>query len=109
MRGIHPDGTPGDLPTVIADPDRIQPEWRFLGYDVADLGGLSGLANCGFSPELEDREALQRRWGAKLNDCHLFDDLEHAREFKDFSNRRVAEHAPFYVDGIWLVEGEIPK
>ena len=109
MRGIHPDGTPGDLPAKIAEPSTLQPGWAFLGYDVADLGGLSGLMNCGFVPEAEDVEALRLRWGPRLNDFHLFDRLEDACEFKDFSNRRVAEHAPFFVDGIWLVEGEVPR
>jgi len=109
MRGVYPDGTPGDLPATVAAPAVIQPGWRFLGYDVADLWGLSGLMNCGFLPELEDVEALRLRWGPKLNDFHLFASLEDAREFKDFSNLRVAEHAPFFVDGIWLVEGEVPN
>ena len=104
LRGVHPDGTPGELPATIADPSTIQPGWTFLGYDVADLWGLSGLMNCGFLPELEDVDALRLRWGPKLNRFHLFDSLEDARELKDLSNRRVAEHAPFFVDGIWLVD-----
>jgi len=107
LRGIHPDGTPGDLPEAIATPAAVAPGWTFLGYDVADLGGLSGLMNCGFVPETEDVEALRARWGPKLNARHLFDDLGDARNFKHFSNQRVAEHAPFYVDGLWLVEGKL--
>jgi hypothetical protein len=105
LRGIHPDGTPGELPETISVPAAVEPGWTFLGYDVSDLGGLSGLMNCGFVPEVEDVDALRARWGPKLNDWHLFDDLADARGFKDFSNQRVAEHAPFYVDGIWQVEG----
>ncbi|HEV8581379.1 MAG TPA: hypothetical protein VGX68_20120 [Thermoanaerobaculia bacterium] len=108
LRGVYPDGTPGKLPATIADPAAVQPGWSFLGYDVADLGGgTSGLMNCGFLPEQEDVDALRFRWGPKLNRFHLFDRLEDAREFKDFSNQRVLEHAPFYVDGIWLVEGQL--
>lgn len=107
LRGIHPDGTPGGLPESISVPAAVEPGWTFLGYDVADLGGLSGLMNCGFVPEIEDADALRARWGPKLNAWHLFDDLGDARVFKDFSNQRVEEHAPFYVDGIWIVEGEV--
>jgi hypothetical protein len=106
LRGVHPDGTPGDLPASIANPAAVEPGWTFLGYDVADLWGLSGLMNCGFGPE-EDVEALRLYWGPKLNRWHLFDRLGDAREFKELSNRRVQEHAPFYVDGIWLVDGTI--
>ena len=75
LRGIHPDGTPGDLPETISVPAAVEPGWTFLGYDVADLGGLSGLMNCGFVPEVEDVDALRAHWGPKLNDWHLFDDL----------------------------------
>jgi hypothetical protein len=111
LRGIvpdgTPDGTPGELPETISVPAAVEPGWTFLGYDVADLGGLSGLMNCGFVPEVEDVDALRARWGPKLNAWHLFDDLADAREFKDFSNQRVEEHAPFYVNGIWIVEGEV--
>jgi hypothetical protein len=106
LRGIHPDGTPGELPESISIPDTVEPGWAFLGYDVADLGGLSGLMNCGFGPD-EDVEALRFHWGPKLNRWHLFDRLEDARKFKELSNQRVQEHAPFYVDGIWLVDGTI--
>lgn len=106
MRGVHPDGTPGEMPATAAEPSTVQPGWRWLGYDVADLWGLSGLMNCGFSPD-EDIEALRARWSPKLNGFHLFDSLEDAHDFKELSNRRVAEHAPFYVDGIWLAEGDL--
>jgi hypothetical protein len=106
MRGIHPDGTPGDLPATIADPATVQPGWRFLGYDVADLWGLSGLMNCGFLPG-EDVANLRARWGPRLNGFHLFDEIADAREFQGFANQRSPEHAPFFVDGIWLVEGRI--
>ncbi|HSK81017.1 MAG TPA: hypothetical protein VLQ45_31480 [Thermoanaerobaculia bacterium] len=106
LRGVSPDGSPGTtLPEI--NPPAADGGWSFLGYDVADLGGTtSGLMNCGFLPELEDVEALRLRWGPKLNDFHLFDSRKEAREFKDFSNQRVAEHAPFFIHGIWLVESE---
>jgi len=105
LRGVSPDGQPG-LTIPGTNPPTVKADWSFLGYDVADLGGgTSGLMNCGFVPELDDVGALRLRWGPKLNAVHLFDRLDDAREFKEFSNRRVAEHAPFFVHGIWLVDG----
>jgi hypothetical protein len=86
------------------EPNTEDARWAFLGYDVADLGGsISGLMNCGFLPGHEDVEALRAIWGPKLNSRHLFDDFADAVAFKDFSNRRVPEHAPFFVNGIWLI------
>jgi hypothetical protein len=92
-----PVGLSGQLDTVDA-------RWTFLGYDVADLGGsISGLMNCGFLPGQEDVEALRAVWGPKLNARHLFDDVADAVAFKDFSNQRVPEHRPFFVNGLWLL------
>ena len=106
LRGVSPDGQPG-LTIPGTDPPTVKADWSFLGYDVADLGGgTSGLMNCGFVFELDDVDALRLRWGPKLNGFHLFDRLEDASKFKEFSNRRVAEHAPFFVHGIWLVDGD---
>jgi hypothetical protein len=106
LRGVSPDGAPG-LTIPGTDPPVVKADWSFLGYDVADLGGgTSGLMNCGFVPEQEDVDALRLRWGPKLNGFHLFHSLGDAREFKGLSNRRVAEHAPFFVHGIWLVDGD---
>lgn len=103
IRGVYPDGRPGESLEVIADPSSVQEGWSFLGYDVADLWGLSGLMNAGFLPGREDVDALRAEWGPRLNELHLFEDLADAARFKDFSNLRVSEHAPFFVDGIWRV------
>ncbi|HEX8703058.1 MAG TPA: hypothetical protein VF815_29745 [Myxococcaceae bacterium] len=85
-------------------PYTVDAGWTFLGYDVADLGGsISGLMNCGFLPGQDDVEALRAVWGPKLNSRHLFDDVADAVAFKDFSNHRVPEHRPFFVNGLWLL------
>lgn len=85
-------------------PHTVDARWTFLGYDVADLGGsISGLMNCGLLPGHEDVEALRALWGPKLNSRHLFDGFADAVAFKDFSNHRVPAHAPFFVNGIWLI------
>jgi hypothetical protein len=89
-------------------PHTVDERWAFLGYDVADRGGAtSGLMNCGFLPGHDDVEALRAAWGPKLNARHLFDDFADAVAFKDFSNHRVPEHAPFFVNGLWLI-GLVP-
>lgn len=92
---------------LVGSPGRFNPvdgRWELLGYDVADLGGsISGLMNCGFLPGHEDVEALRAAWGPRLNSRHLFDEVTDAVAFKDFSNQRVPEHRPFFVNGLWLL------
>jgi hypothetical protein len=69
--------------------------WRLVGYDVADQWLLSGLSNCGYS--VQERDPWRARWGATLNESHLFDDRAAARAFAIATNQRVREHAPFFV------------
>ena len=63
---------------------------------------MSGLSNCGYDPE--ERAALAPVWGPRLNDQHLFDEFTDADAFREITDRRVTEHAPFYVHGLWLIE-----
>lgn len=85
-------------------PSSIDANWRLLGYDVSDSFFLSGLSNCGFGLETQNVQFLRNQWGPFLNRYHLFDDFGQAILFKEFSNQRVREHAPFFVYGIWLIE-----
>jgi len=88
-----------------ADPPKPQAVWLRLGYDVCDFYMLSGLMNCGFLPETEDVVALRAKWGPRLNQFHLFDRLDDAIEFKQFSDVRMKDdHAPFYVFGLWMIQ-----
>jgi hypothetical protein len=89
---------PWKVPT---NPPRRDPDWRFLGFDVTDGGFLSGLSNCGYTAE--ERPRLVQQWTSFLNRHHLFDELEKAFEFRQVSNARVKEHAPFFVIGLWLI------
>ncbi len=77
---------------------RIDPSWTFLGFDIAD-GDISALCNCRYRDE---DEKLVPRAAPRLNDYGLFDDVEHALVFRELSDRRVPEHAPFIVYALWL-------
>ena len=82
--------SPGKM--ALTSPNEPAPEWQLLGYDVSDEWLLSGLTNCGYSEaEIPD---LRREWTPRLNDHHLFPQLEHAIAFKTLSDTRVPEHAP---------------
>jgi len=90
-----------DLPVAPED------TWTRIGIDVSDISLLSGLMNCGFDPMMENVDYLRSKWSPYLNKYHLFSDYHAALEFKEFSNERVKEHAPFYLFGIWLIENVI--
>lgn len=89
----------GDIGQIA--PTVVDAKWKFLGYDVADFYLLSGLSNCGYTSA--EREALKAEWGPYLNSHHLFSDYINARNFQNMSNKRVPEHAPFCVYGLYLV------
>jgi hypothetical protein len=79
-------------------------DWTFLGYDVADQWMLSALSNCGFRSGLDDPPTLRAEWGPRLNEFHLFSDVNDALKFKRFSDQRLREdHAPVFVFGLWIV------
>ncbi len=106
LKGVSfaPGVTEANLSLPEASPPAIGAGWSFLGWDVCDEWGLSGLANCGFLLDREDVKSLRTTWGPLLNRFHLFDSIDHASEFARFSNQRVNEHAPFFVYGLWRVE-----
>jgi hypothetical protein len=96
-------------PNAARDKDRginadvhVEAGWRFVGYDVADEGNISGLSNCGYT-ELE-AAALRPAWASKLNEHGLFLELDVALAFRSLTDQRVVEHAPFFVNAIWIVE-----
>jgi len=70
-----------------------------LGYDVADCDLLSGLANCGYTPQ--EAASLTPPWAPLLNEWHLFGNVADATAFAAVTAARVPEHAPFYVYGIY--------
>jgi hypothetical protein len=87
---------------VPAEPAAPQRTWRLLGYDIADAGQISGLSNCGYTPE--ETATLGPKWASRLNDHHLFGDQEAAFAFVEIANARVPEHAPFHVYSLFRLE-----
>ena len=99
---------------VFVDDDEIPPEYivandiepiescagHFIGYDIADEGLTSSVSNCGYS-EAEIVFA-KSNYAEKINKHGLFDDLLVANSFLEYSLRRVPEHSPFYVYGLFL-------
>ncbi len=73
--------------------------YDLLGYDVADYDLLSGLTNCGYSPE--EAASLAPIWAPLLNEWHLFGNPGDAMAYADVTEKRVPEHAPFYAYGIY--------
>lgn len=70
-----------------------------LGYDVADASLMSALMNCAPPP---DKVLAQRReWVPSIKDYHLFADVDAAGRFRDAADRRVPDHAPFFVFGMY--------
>ncbi len=70
-------------------------EWQFLGFDVADPSCCSALSNCGYLPE--EHASLADAWGPKLNEAGLLASQDDADAFRTLSDRRIREHAPFFV------------
>jgi hypothetical protein len=66
-----------------------------LGFDVADSGFWSGLSNCGYSEA--ERAELRPKWQDRINDFGLLKSEQDAIEFRELSDARVPEHAPFWV------------
>ncbi len=94
----HGPGEPDPGPTIAGGPP--DPRWRRLGWDVVDGVFPSGISNCGYPAE----EILDWRdgWASRFNEVHLFDDLPTAFAYRDRTNQRVTEHAPFSVCGLYV-------
>jgi hypothetical protein len=79
----------------------VDPSWERLGWDVVSGVFPSAASNCGYpADEVLDWRA---RFGGVFNRWHLFDDLPTAFAFRDAADRRVAEHAPFAVLGLYRI------
>jgi hypothetical protein len=86
---------PSPLIYTQTTPNSLPESSVFLGYDVADVGFLSGLSNCGYTPaELVE---LRPTWSKRINDFGLLQLENDALDFKEISDTRASEHTPFWV------------
>lgn len=72
-----------------------------LGFDVATATPISGLSNCGY--DRNELPELRSTWSSKLNEYGLLETLDDAFQFREMTNRRVPEHAPFHVYKLFRV------
>lgn len=96
----HPGGHFEDYPPI-SDEQRNQ--WQFLGFDISEDVLLSGLMSMGYTEE--DHQEVDH-FASKLNEYHLFVELEDALQFCEWRNTRSTRdqgHGPFYVFGIYVV------
>ena len=101
-------GKPAAQPLLIpCEPPTPADEWTRLGYDVADSGLTSAVANCGFLPGLDEVAALRKIWGPRLNDRGLFRSQDDAVAYRDLSDNRVPEHAPFLIMALFEVNDSV--
>jgi hypothetical protein len=72
----------------------------FLGYDIADRWGTSGLVNCKYTNTEIDLK-IKHRFATRINRFHLLLDRAEAMRGRRLTELRVREHSPFFVYGIW--------
>ena len=99
--GQHPGGLVFEYGRV--NPAAQREGWELLGYDIADYFQLSGLMNCGYGGEAEDRLQF---FASRLNAFHLFDSVQDADLCRKWMDERVEEHAPFFVHALFKVREE---
>ena len=80
------------------DPSECPYGSELLGYDAADASGISGLANCSYTPD--EKRRLGPIWASRLNFFGLLNTLDDAIEFRKLCDTRVPEHSPFWIYGI---------
>jgi hypothetical protein len=88
-------GFPYSLIDSTPEPRSVPEGSTYLGFDVADAGFLSGLSNCGYSEA--ERAELRPKWQDRINDFGLLKSEQGALEFRELSDVRAPEHAPFWV------------
>lgn len=72
-----------------------------VGYDVADASWISGLTNCEYTQQQIGE--LAPVWGHRLNSFGLLATPEDAIAFRQVSDARIPEHAPFWIYALWLL------
>ena len=91
----------GMEPLLDVEAEAIPPGAVVLGFDVATATPISGLSNCGYNQE--ELAQLRSAWGSKLNEHGLLNTLDDALQFREMTDRRVPEHAPFHIYKLFQV------
>ncbi len=85
------------------NPPSLLPEWKLIGFDIADHDGEARLTGTEFKGSEQYLESLRNRWWAHINEYHLFKDLVAAIAYKEFLNQQYPSYAQYFVYGIWLI------
>lgn len=101
LREIPAEKTLLSISSVI--PDVVNDNWNFLGFDIADSGRLSGLHNCFLDQNNNELKYIY----SLINEYSLFNTIEHANIFREAANALSAEHSPFFIYGLFLIESRI--
>ena len=88
--------------SIQVKPSFVDPNWTFLGYDIADYELYTGLSD-GVIPAPLSRQ-IKTRWLENLNEYHLFRNIEIAFDYIQFADDRIPSHRPFHVYGLYLIE-----
>jgi hypothetical protein len=92
-------------PFISVEASAVPAKADVLGFDVATPAPISGLSNCGYD-QLEVHQ-LRAEWAHRLNAYGLLESVDLAERFREMTNKRVPEHAPFYVYKLFRVEPAI--
>lgn len=85
-------------------PLEVQPEWKFLGYDVAEDFGAWGKVDGLFQPE-EEAPYLLDKFLPYLNQYQLFTTYEAANEYCRWADQNDPYgHSPNYVYGLYHID-----
>lgn len=76
---------------------------EFMGFDLANCTGISGLCNFGQSESLLQNK--RKEWSGYINRYGLFEKYAMAQKFQTFLNETtVEEEIPFYIFSIWTTK-----
>jgi hypothetical protein len=96
---VLPEGIQCGLSLGHTVPERPPERSILLGYDVANVGWISGVANTEYTEE-EIRD-LAPVWAHRLNSFGLLDTQEDAVAFRQVCDERDPGSAPFWIYGLW--------
>ena len=96
---LDADGIQCGLSLQATVPERPPEGSILLGYDVANVGWISGVANTEYT-EGEIRD-LAPVWGHRLNSFGLLDTQEDAVAFRQVCDERDPGSAPFWIYALW--------